>query len=82
MAPQTTKQWTVEGKEGFDSLKFNKSASLPEVGSEEVLVKFHAASLNYRDLLIPRVRERSPNVEDMIHRLIHTFRGNTAFRTS
>jgi hypothetical protein len=39
MAPSTTKQWTVEGKSGFDALKYNESASIPEVGDKDVLVK-------------------------------------------
>jgi NADPH:quinone reductase-like Zn-dependent oxidoreductase len=52
--PKTTKAWTIEGHDGFDSLKFNKEAPLPEVSDYEVLVKFHAASLNYRDLIIPK----------------------------
>ncbi|ORY16790.1 alcohol dehydrogenase [Clohesyomyces aquaticus] len=54
MAPSTTKQWTVEGKDGFDSLKFNENASIPQLGDRDVLVKIHAASLNYRDLIIPK----------------------------
>jgi NADPH:quinone reductase-like Zn-dependent oxidoreductase len=54
---QTTRTWTVEGKEGFDSLKFHDQAPLPNVGDNDVLVKFHAASLNYRDLIIPMVRQ-------------------------
>jgi hypothetical protein len=39
MAPSTTKQWTVEGKDGFDGLKFDESAKIPEIGDNEVLVK-------------------------------------------
>lgn len=39
MAPSTTKQWTIEGKSGFDALKFNDSASVPEIGDKDVLVK-------------------------------------------
>jgi len=39
MAPTTTKQWTVEGKNGFDSLKFNEKAPVPELGDNDVLVK-------------------------------------------
>jgi hypothetical protein len=39
MAPSTTKQWTVEGTDGFDGLKFAESAKIPEVGDDEVLVK-------------------------------------------
>jgi hypothetical protein len=39
MSPSTMKQWTVEGKSGFDSLKYNESAKVPEVGETDVLVK-------------------------------------------
>ncbi|TVY52841.1 Zinc-type alcohol dehydrogenase-like protein [Lachnellula cervina] len=52
--PKTTKAWTVHGTNGFDSLKFNESVPIPEVSDYEVLVKFHAASLNYRDIIIPK----------------------------
>lgn len=52
--PKTNKAWTVEGKNGFDSLKLNTDAPVPEPSDYEVLVKFHAASLNYRDLIIPQ----------------------------
>jgi NADPH:quinone reductase-like Zn-dependent oxidoreductase len=55
MAPSTMKQWVVENKEkDFDGLVY-KDASVPKVGENEVLVKLHAASLNYRDLIIPKV---------------------------
>ncbi|KAF2800081.1 alcohol dehydrogenase [Melanomma pulvis-pyrius CBS 109.77] len=54
MAPTTAKQWTVEGKNGFDSLKLNEKAPVPQVGDKDVLVKIHAVSLNYRDLIIPK----------------------------
>ncbi|KAE8363037.1 hypothetical protein BDV27DRAFT_11752 [Aspergillus caelatus] len=54
MAPENMKQWTVQGKaNGFDELAYN-DAPVPKVGDNDVLVKFHAASLNYRDLIIPR----------------------------
>jgi hypothetical protein len=39
MAPTTTKQWTIEGKNGFDSLKWDEKASLPKLGDHDVLVK-------------------------------------------
>ncbi|KAI9797450.1 MAG: hypothetical protein M1833_005490 [Piccolia ochrophora] len=48
------KGWTVQGKSGFDSLQFNEEAPVPTCGDSEVLVRFHAASLNYRDLIIPK----------------------------
>ena len=55
MAPSTMKQWVVQSKDkGFDGLVF-KDAPVPKVGDNEVLVKLHAASLNYRDLIIPQV---------------------------
>jgi NADPH:quinone reductase-like Zn-dependent oxidoreductase len=51
--PKTTKQWTVTGTNGFDALKLSEEAT-PQVGDSQVLVKLHAASLNYRDLVIPK----------------------------
>lgn len=49
------KQWTIsDTKNGFDGLKF-ENVAIPRVGENEVLVKLHAASLNYRDLIIPKV---------------------------
>ncbi|KAL1597771.1 hypothetical protein SLS60_008258 [Paraconiothyrium brasiliense] len=54
MAPSTTKQWTVVGKDGFDSLKWDEKAPIPALGDKDVLVKLHAASLNFRDLAIPK----------------------------
>lgn len=75
MAPSTTKQWTVQGKNGFDSLKWDEKAPVPSLGDKDVLVKckyachvalqnhpisnshvlVYAASLNFRDLAIPKV---------------------------
>lgn len=51
--PKTTKTWTIEGTTGFNDLKF-KEVSIPELSDNEVLVKFHFASLNYRDLMMPK----------------------------
>lgn len=39
MAPSTTRQWKVEGYEGFDSLKFDEKATIPQLGDKDVLVK-------------------------------------------
>lgn len=52
--PKTQKVWTIAGKDGFDSLKLDKNAAVNQPGDYECLVKFHAASLNYRDLIIPQ----------------------------
>ena len=56
MAPSTTRQWVVEGRNGFDSLKLEDKAAVPKLGDHDVLVNIHYASLNYRDLIIPKVR--------------------------
>lgn len=49
------KQWTVLNKDNdFDGLSYG-DAPIPKVGDNDVLVKLHAASLNYRDLIIPKV---------------------------
>jgi hypothetical protein len=44
----------LPGQDGLNSLEFNPQASLPQLSDYEVLVKFHAASPNYRDLVIPK----------------------------
>ncbi|RFU33059.1 hypothetical protein B7463_g3290, partial [Scytalidium lignicola] len=54
MSTTTTRQWTVQGQTGFDDLKFSPSAPVPKLGDHDVLVKIHFASLNFRDLVIPK----------------------------
>ncbi len=66
LTPKTNKAWTVEGKSGFDSLRFHKEAPVPEPSDYEVLVKFHAASLNYRDLLIPKGQQDQPKLTNSL----------------
>jgi hypothetical protein len=39
MAPTTTKAWTVQGKSGFDALKFDEQTKVPEMGDKDVLIK-------------------------------------------
>ena len=56
MTPSHTKQWTVHGKNGFDSLRWNEKAEIPRLGDNDVLVHFYYASPNYRELCIPLVR--------------------------
>jgi hypothetical protein len=38
-APKTTNQWLIEGLNDFDSLQYKKDVPIPELGSDEVLVK-------------------------------------------
>lgn len=55
MAPSQMKQWTITGTEkGFDGLELS-DVPVPKVGENDVLVKIQGASLNYRDLIIPKV---------------------------
>ncbi|KAH8422487.1 zinc-dependent alcohol dehydrogenase family protein [Aspergillus melleus] len=49
--PKTTRQWTVVGDNGLESLQYTEQP-VPELGDRQVLVKIRGASLNYRDLLI------------------------------
>lgn len=55
MARPMMKTWTLKGTENdFDELVFG-NGPVPHVGEHDVLVKLHAAALNYRDLIIPKV---------------------------
>lgn len=49
------KQWVLSGTCGIDSLQL-QDVPIPDPGDYEVLVKFHAASLNFRDIMIANVR--------------------------
>ncbi|PWY75312.1 GroES-like protein [Aspergillus sclerotioniger CBS 115572] len=49
--PEMMKQWYVQGTNGAESLHL-REVPIPVPGDYEVLVKFHAASLNYRDIMI------------------------------
>lgn len=50
------RQWILNDQQGFEtSLKYETKVLIPpkdELGPSDVLVKLHAASLNYRDLVI------------------------------
>ncbi|KAI4123044.1 MAG: hypothetical protein LQ338_005468 [Usnochroma carphineum] len=66
MTPTTTKQWIVAGRSGFDSLKFDGQAQIPKLGDHDVLVHFHYASLNYRDLIIPKGKYPLPAEDNVV----------------
>lgn len=53
--PKTVSQWTLPTTKGIQSLVLIPDATLDSPRSDEVRVKLHAASLNYRDLVIARV---------------------------
>ncbi|KAL4933208.1 zinc-dependent alcohol dehydrogenase family protein [Aspergillus undulatus] len=50
------RQWILRGQEGFEtSLEYQEGISIPstqDLAADEVLVKMHAVSLNYRELVI------------------------------
>lgn len=56
--PSKQQQWVItSGDKGFDGLQ-RQEAPVPELGDHDVLVRLHAASLNYRDLAIAKVNTR------------------------
>lgn len=59
--PATTSQWTIQGVDGFDSLKLEESAPLPQLGDHDCLIQIEAVSLNYRDLSIPKASHSCPS---------------------
>lgn len=68
--PATQKQWLIQGTDkGLDGLLY-QDAPVPKVGDDDVLVKMHGASLNYRDLLIPKVPTLLPR-PPYLHPLYH-----------
>lgn len=55
MPPTTTPAWLLTGQSGPSSLEFKPEHELPPLGPNDVLVRIHAASLNYRELAIAKV---------------------------
>jgi hypothetical protein len=62
MAPTTNKQWRLNGFTGFDSIVL-KNGTILSIGDSDVLVRWKYASLNYRDLVIAKVRFASTHVD-------------------
>jgi NADPH:quinone reductase-like Zn-dependent oxidoreductase len=61
--PSSQKKWIINGTtQGLDEFQLTEGV-VPEVDDYGVLVKLHAAALNYRDILIPTVsvpRSKNP----------------------
>lgn len=55
MPPKTSPAWILSEQKGIDSLELVQENPIPEVGEYDVLVKIHAASLNYRDIVVAKV---------------------------
>lgn len=52
----TSPAWILASQSSIDSLQFIDDHPTPSVGEYDVLVKLHAASLNYRDIVLAKVR--------------------------
>ena len=52
---ETFARWTLESQNGLEGLRYTEGQTLPDLGAEDVVVKIHAASLNYRDVAIAKV---------------------------
>jgi hypothetical protein len=55
MMPEKYTQWSLIGQDGIESLKCGQAEMPKDLGEHDVLVKIHAASLNYRDLVLAKV---------------------------
>ncbi len=55
-SPQCTAAWVFNSQIGIEGLNFLEQLPLPPMKEDEILVKIHAASLNYRELLIAKVK--------------------------
>lgn len=60
MLPRRTAQWVLPQQTGFDSLVLQNDVPIPQLRADEVLIKLHAASINYRDLVMAKVRFHRP----------------------
>ncbi|KAF5556687.1 alcohol dehydrogenase [Fusarium mexicanum] len=68
--PIMARQWILNDQQGFEtSLKYETKVPIPsqdELGPNDVLVKLHAASLNYRDLVIAASAQFGPITPPMV----------------
>ncbi|KIW25183.1 uncharacterized protein PV07_10842 [Cladophialophora immunda] len=68
--PSYTKGWIVRSganiNENFDSLEWQEAIPIPDLGHHDILVKFHAASLNYRDLMVAKGQYKFGTRENVV----------------
>jgi NADPH:quinone reductase-like Zn-dependent oxidoreductase len=55
-----TSSWVLQDQQGIDSLELVEDHPVSTLGDSDVLVKLYAASLNYRDIVIAKVRSKVP----------------------
>ena len=57
MSAISFKKWTIRDPiKGFDSLEMSSGICSTTLGDHDILVNFKAVSLNYRDIVIAKVR--------------------------
>lgn len=49
-------RWTLPQTTGHQALVLDREATLNSVEDDDVVVELHAASLNYRELVVAKVR--------------------------
>lgn len=63
-------QWTLRSSGSMDNLEYRPAVAPAKLGPDDVRVTMHAASLNYRDLVIAKVPKaltgRNPNCFDVL----------------
>lgn len=60
--PKSQKQWIINGtSKGIDEWQY-RDGQVTQPDNYSVLVKLHAAAINFRDLMIARVRIESHSV--------------------
>ena len=60
-------QWSIDKPDSELKGMSYTEASIPQVGDNEVLVKFQAAALNYRDVSIAKVISSSTNLIQILN---------------
>ena len=70
-SPQSTAGWVLERQTGVDGLVFHEQLPLPSLKEDQVLVKIHAASLNYRELAIAKVKTPYPSSYPLVFDSFH-----------
>ena len=67
MATSKMMQWSIDKPDSELKGMSYTEASIPQVGDNEVLVKFQAAALNYRDVSIAKVISSSTNLIQILN---------------
>ncbi|KAI0014033.1 NAD(P)-binding protein [Xylariaceae sp. FL0662B] len=58
--PSANSRWILSSQDGLDSLRYVMTPVQLDMRPEDVLMEIHAASLNYRDLVIAKANANTP----------------------